>query len=499
MSTISSAALAKPVLVDSQPNQPNLLLSVATFLWMLELFILYSRIFDFTLSGLRIPAVVFVMLLLTFLASGQGFAGLFSTVGKIVLSLVGWITITLAFSIWRSGSVGAYQAFLTSLAFFAVASGLSSSLRSVRLTMYALAVSGLGAALESFIWGGSYFGRQILYRGNYHDPNEYALILLMCVPFWWLMSASAKSPFGKLLPLACTIPIFYIFMRTGSRGAIIGLGAMLLIIFAKASFSRKILIASATVVTVISGLAMMPDYIRARYLTYFDVKSSGVDIPQGAAGKNEIERLKSDVDSADARKLLLLKSIDLTFRYPLFGVGPGNFPVAVFEDAKRNGEGYAWLVTHNTYTQISSETGLPGFFIFILMVFLAFRNLVLVLKLTKPEGTAPEREIYNAAKYLLLSLTAVFTTVFFLSFGYYPLLYILAGLTVGLQRVARMHEEKWKAAAISVEQPSVAESFKPAVPGFRLPVGQFSNGRLVAGEKEEQEERPRPARFNRYR
>ena len=429
MSTTSFSAPTTTPVLGSQADHPNVFQSAAALLWFVEVLILYSRFFDLALPGLRIPAVVFVLLLITFLGSGEVFGGIFSPIGRVVLSLVGWVTITLAFSIWKSGSVQPYEALLNSLLFFAVASGLGYALKNVKLTMYAMAVSGLMAALESFIWGSDYYGRQILIRGNYHDPNEYALILMMGLPFWWFMSASAKSNVGKFVAIACTIPILYVFTRTGSRGAMIGLAVILLMVFAKASVPRKVLMAGATIVALFGVLTVLPDYIKARYLTYFSPDSSGVDTSR-RAGRNEIDQLKADVDSAEGRKQLLIKSIDLTLRNPIVGVGPGNFPVAVFDDAKRNGESYAWLVTHNAYTQISSETGFPGFFLFVTMVVMSFRNVAKVLKSTKVDGELPDPDIYTTAKYLQLTISGVFTSVFFLSFAYYPLVYILAGLTV---------------------------------------------------------------------
>lgn len=496
MSTISSTPKTTLVL-DTQTDHPNVLQNAAAFLWFIEILILYTRFFDLAAAGLRIPAVVFIMLLITFAGSGEAFGGIFSPVGRVVLLLVGWITLTLPFSIWRSGSIPHYKALLSSLVFFLVASGLGYILRNVKLTMYALALSGLIAALKSFVWGDSFYGRQILVRGSYHDPNDYALILLMCVPFWWLLSASAKSKVAKMAAFACTIPVFYVFSRTGSRGAMIGLIVMLLIVFFKASLPKKGLMIAVTMIALVGILAVMPDYIRARYLTYFDLKSSGVETSRSSGTSAEVDQLKADVDSAEGRKRLLLKSIELTLRYPLFGVGPGNFPVAVFEDAKRNGDHYGWLVTHNTYTQYSSETGFPGFFLFLAMVYMSFRNIAKVLKLTKAEGQAPEPEIYKAATYLRLSMAAVFTTIFFLSFGYYPLVYILAGLTVGLARAAQRHERNQKLAIEEGDAPIPAEPFKPALFNFRLRAARGSEKEQTPGQK--RDEKPRPARFNRYR
>ena len=72
-----------------------------------------------------------------------------------------------------------------------------------------------------------------------------------------------------------------------------------------------------------------------------------------------------DHGSLDARRELLTESIRVTMHHPLFGVGPGNFQAYT----------QSWHVTHNTYTELSSETGLPGLGLFLAILLLTFRSL----------------------------------------------------------------------------------------------------------------------------
>ncbi|MEP6601120.1 MAG: hypothetical protein ABJB49_04840 [Nitrospirota bacterium] len=62
------------------------------------------------------------------------------------------------------------------------------------------------------------------------------------------------------------------------------------------------------------------------------------------------------------------------------GVGPGNFPVAYWTESKSQGKPAAWNVSHNSYTQVSSEMGIPGFIVFAAMLFYSFRTTVECLK-----------------------------------------------------------------------------------------------------------------------
>ena len=54
------------------------------------------------------------------------------------------------------------------------------------------------------------------------------------------------------------------------------------------------------------------------------------------------------------------RSIELTIKNPIVGVGPGMFAVAEAEDAQEQNIEEVWHETHNAYTQVSSEIGIPG-------------------------------------------------------------------------------------------------------------------------------------------
>jgi O-antigen ligase len=70
------------------------------------------------------------------------------------------------------------------------------------------------------------------------------------------------------------------------------------------------------------------------------------------------------VGSQISREELLKKAIELTLTHPLVGVGPGQFSEVVLEEARSRGEHIVDLKQHNTYTQVSSEMGLPALFFY---------------------------------------------------------------------------------------------------------------------------------------
>ena len=61
-----------------------------------------------------------------------------------------------------------------------------------------------------------------------------------------------------------------------------------------------------------------------------------------------------------ARLALLKASWTATLEHPFLGVGPGIFMDYQANSARGSGERGMWHVTHNAYTQVSSECGLPA-------------------------------------------------------------------------------------------------------------------------------------------
>ncbi len=59
---------------------------------------------------------------------------------------------------------------------------------------------------------------------------------------------------------------------------------------------------------------------------------------------------------------------DTPCSHPLFGVGPDQFAAAVSQEAAGDGQQVPWLGTHNTYTQVSSECGIPALIFYVAVI-----------------------------------------------------------------------------------------------------------------------------------
>jgi O-antigen ligase len=120
--------------------------------------------------------------------------------------------------------------------------------------------------------------------------------------------------------------------------------------------------------------------------------------------------------SQRGRMQTLIQSIVLTAENPLFGVGPGIFSAAAAEESQEEGRRALWVETHNAYTQVSSELGIPGLIFFVGAVGGCINGL---LRVRKKAAELPQfQEIHGTATWLLLAFLAFAFTSFFSSVAY---------------------------------------------------------------------------------
>jgi O-antigen ligase len=130
------------------------------------------------------------------------------------------------------------------------------------------------------------------------------------------------------------------------------------------------------------------------------------------------------------RTELLMDSIKFTGQHPLLGVGPGTFSVFQAQDAANRGERGMWHETHNAYTQISSECGIPALIFYlaaIIMTFVVFRR--------GRKSVSPD--VRAMAQILGLMLVAFSVCMCFLSQGYGFGFPVLGGFAISMERLLK--------------------------------------------------------------
>ncbi len=398
-------------------------------------FLLHSRVFDMGLYRLHIPSVLLTVALIAAFASGGVMRAFTNRIGMCLLALSAWMCMATVFSVWRGYSaVVIRDQWLRCFLIYFVLAALIFSWKQYLKTCSVLCISVLVLALMTLIIGNvTVDGRLGLGRGRFGNPNDLAQILLMSLPFWWFLATrrGLTAP-RRALAYAATLPIFITIARTGSRGALIATGGLLVILFLRSSLKYRVQLLAAGVVVLVFAAATLPEDLKERYFTFFrkaDARdTAGLLAPEEAADYA--------TTSATARWNLLWDSLILTFRNPVFGVGPGVFDVAqdIYSRAVRGVKG-GWQQTHNTYTQISSENGIPALLVYLLVILFTWR----AARVAKPRGRPPsarEAEMMAASRALRLSLFTFCVSAFFASFAYQAQLLTLAGLAVSLKRIA---------------------------------------------------------------
>ena len=449
--------------VASNYRQPNPLLQGAFPLLALFLFAIYSAFMEVLpfIGKLRPQLVLAVLGLLVVFGSGQFFKILSNRIGMCLVAFTAWFIACVPFGAWPGGSFHVFmEQWYKALLIYFMAAGLLTTLpqadRLFRIIAYATGLLGVLTFLKN---DRSSDGRLILDNTRYANSNDLAWTLLVGLTFVGFMFLRGGRV-QKAIALLMVPPILLTISRTGSRAG--AMGAVLLfflIVFqSKPSVRIKLLAASPVILLVI--LMLMPARMRLRYTTFFG-EQDVYDV--SAEGKLRL----GTIGSTEARKQLLYDSLNITAHHPFLGVGPGNFPTAQNDLAQARGDRSMWHLTHNTYTQLSSEMGIPGLAIYLVMLYYVFNTLNSIIR-TKTVSPA-----WNDLRALALSLRTAFILfvpiAFFDALGYNADIPILAGLTTAVGFMAQKQRAIDRAAETQarVEALTPADSvLEPAVVGL---------------------------------
>ena len=462
-SNTATAPLASPVVYRQRAlsalndfGRPSNKFSITILAFYI--FLLVSRVLDLSpIWWLHLPLILLIVLFLAMLTRGDIRSAFSSKITHAFGLFTLWVVVCFPFSYWRSGSIGSVQTSVESFVVLLIVVSLVRTTDDWRKLAGGLAYASVTAAVYSFFFARDAEGRLALVGGTLADPNEFALTMIVSLPFLWL-KASSVGTFKKLAYLLASVPVFVAVSRAGSRAGMLATAVLVTATFFFSNAARKLLIIGVAIIGIVAGAFFLPDYIKARYLTLFQPASAQQLDAESA------RQLSSDVASSEGRQMLLRQSIRMTFEHPLFGVGPGVFSFAAWDERKATtGVGGIAFVTHNTYTQISSETGFPGFLFFVASLFLC-------MKYTFSDYRAMRHrdpETAKLSRYFFLAMCPLLVSIFFLSMGYTHFLALFISMAAALH-VAVRNRMANPARQTSVGAPAAAVAV-PAKPSGPLP------------------------------
>jgi putative inorganic carbon (HCO3(-)) transporter len=278
--------------------------------------------------------------------------------------------------------------------------------------------------------------------GLFDNPNDMALHLVTMIPLVLGLLFVARSLSKKLFYGLCALLMAAATVVTFSRGGFLGLFAASFVMAWK--LGRRNRFAVVTMFLVIGAIFMvlLPAVFAGRFMSVF-----GGDADSG---------------SAVARQALLLKSILVTIRHPLLGVGMSNFHIVSIHEQ----------VSHNAYTQVSAELGVPAMIVYVLFMWASLKRMRKIEQETY-DSRASAR-IYYLAIGLQASLIGFMVSSFFASVAYLWYIYFLVGYAVCLHRLYEANGARKVFGRASLSKPRIV--VEESKDGFADPF----TGQLVA-------------------
>ncbi len=344
-----SAAIGAPAALLKEPLK-------GAYWGLLAFFVVYCMEPGFWIPGLSHlhPARVAggIALIAFALSVGQVRRGL-ATETFLVILLLGQLVLASLFSpVWKGG------AFHTTLGFaqmvlilLVIPMAVTSFGRLKRLIFVETASVAFIAAISLKESNMSANGRMKgLFNGIYSNPNDLAMAMVLALPFVLVFLINAKGPARKVLWGLAAPMMVYAALRTGSRAGMIALAlASVYILWSVAVKGRRSYLLVLGFVAFVLLFALAGNDVIHRFGATF----------------NNSQHYQSAYESAQTRRQLLFKSLEVTAENPLFGIGPGDFPII----------SGVWDETHNVYTQLSAECGLPALILFLMIYWQSFKNL----------------------------------------------------------------------------------------------------------------------------
>ncbi|MEQ1948713.1 MAG: O-antigen ligase family protein [Bryobacteraceae bacterium] len=400
--------------------------SIALALICVALFMAVSRISDLIArelgNSLRIALIVTGLAGLAAFVTGSIVDSLRKPGTLAIAGLTAWWACCVPFSVWPRGTLLKFKDdWLFALAvFFVVATGAQTA-RGLQRYAGTLAMSAICVNLVLIFYGIEKDLRgAIEFEGSLSNPNFAALHLLIGLPFliYWTRTRGLFSFWGFVGLVNAIILAVLIITRTGSRSGLLTLIIVTLLMLVGTKIHTRVALALGLVVGAAAVIPFVPTYLIYRYGTL--IHSTDSDTGEAAT-------------SSRVRRELLTQSIEQTRQHPIFGVGPGQFRIAAAAESKGEGERALWLETHNTYTQVSSEMGIPGFVIYLAMIYLSLMPLAKDLRQARQRGIRLPRHEY--ARAVLISTAGLLLNSFFTSIAYQYYWPVLCGLGVAYQRI----------------------------------------------------------------
>ena len=407
------------VVFDHTPS-PILAAVLSLFLWFA-----FSRAIELVpIRGLL--AVLGAMLLGYSFITSRWTGAMLNIPTRVLLIFSALMIPSAIFGLWPGGSVKLIVNIWSrsALIYFVVVSFVQDA-KTMRRVMGVFALAGTTLVLMGVFLRVDNQGRMAINTATLLNPNDLATLLVVSLPFAvYYLFDSQRHKGLRLLMMPTIAGLLFIILRTGSRAAFVSIAALsVVLLFTTRGRARFLLIFAGLMIGMGTAL-VLPSEMLLRYRTIF---SSNLQEPDGS------RQLEEATSSSAARWKLFLISLQVTLHNPFFGVGPGNFGLAAAEITSEDGGRATWQETHNSYTQVSSECGIPAGVLFLVLVVYSLRNAYRIRKLAS--ASPDSQSLARMAFCIFAALVGWAVCATFGCVAYLIHLPLLAAMTVALKTI----------------------------------------------------------------
>jgi O-antigen ligase len=334
-----------------------------------------------------------------------------------------WMVMSVPFSTWHGASYGRMLDYLRfSLPLLMITAGMPISWKEVRSLFGAISFTALVGVASARFFAAEINGRLTLESsGSIGNSNDLSQHLVMLLPFILYLLMNKKH--NIVIRCALYAPlIFYgiwVILGTGSRGGLLALVGMFLFMIWRARPMQRVAILAIGCVAGAVFPVLVPSNAQSRLKSMF-----------GEAHHEEAE------ESGEAHAYLFRKSILYTLQHPIFGVGPDQFSNYEGTESVAQGRLGNWHATHCSWTQISSECGIPALLFAVLGIGSATRMVNRTYYRARKQGYA---DIETACFCYLISMVGLLVALTFLANAYRCYLPVMVGLAVAIGKYANQY------------------------------------------------------------
>jgi putative inorganic carbon (hco3(-)) transporter len=277
-------------------------------------------------------------------------------------------------------------------------------------------------------------------EGIFGNSNDLALHLVTIAPIAAALAFASRGLARKLFYGGAVLLMLSAVVVTYSRGGFLGMACAFAVLAWKLGRKHRLAVFAGALFLLAGLLVFAPGNYALRLLSIL--------VPN-----------LDPVGSSAAREGELMRSLWVAIRRPVFGVGMGNYVLMSFRSQ----------VTHNAYTQVAAELGLPALACYLLFVVTPLRRMARVGRETSEDKD--RRRFYYIAVGLQASLAGYMVSSFFASVAFLWYIYYLVGYAVCFERIYRseLASRETAAQAARADEGATEEATEEAAPAPGLP------------------------------